>query len=53
MFFSFDLQANFHYYVTKQVASGQVASSGVAIMNYVHKVTNKVGNSSLIFIEFD
>ncbi|WZZ64182.1 hypothetical protein YC2023_075552 [Brassica napus] len=29
------------YETDKMVASGQVASSGVAIMNYVHKVTDK------------
>ncbi|CAG7868092.1 unnamed protein product [Brassica rapa] len=40
------------YETDKMVASGQVASSGVAIMNYVHKVTDKISLAAEFFYSF-
>lgn len=40
------------YETDKMVASGQVASSGVAIMNYVHKVTDKISLAADFFYHF-
>ncbi|KAL0696838.1 hypothetical protein Bca4012_064018 [Brassica carinata] len=40
------------YENNKMVASGQVASSGVAIMNYVHKVTDKISLAADFFYSF-
>ncbi|KAF8097296.1 hypothetical protein N665_0291s0005 [Sinapis alba] len=40
------------YETDKMVASGQIASSGVAIMNYVHKVTDKISLAADFFYSF-
>ncbi|CAH8390849.1 unnamed protein product [Eruca vesicaria subsp. sativa] len=40
------------YENTKMVASGQVTSAGVAIMNYVHKVTDKTSLAADFFYSF-